>query len=138
MSHGGLEEFFPGLRNTPYRETSPQDPRYNCIAWAAGDAYTWWEPDQFGQYTWPPGTRREYTLAAYAAAYAQLGYDSCDSPVREPGVEKVAIFVDTKGIPTHAARQLPSGRWTSKLGRNVDVEHELSARRARSTAAWPS
>ena len=31
------------------------------------------------------------------------------------------------GIPTHAARQLRSGRWTSKLGQAEDIEHELRA-----------
>jgi len=29
------------------------------------------------------------------------------------------------GAPTHAARQLPSGRWSSKLGPMEDIEHEL-------------
>lgn len=24
---------------------------------------------------------------------------------------------------THAARQLPTGKWTSKLGRSEDIEH---------------
>jgi hypothetical protein len=25
---------------------------------------------------------------------------------------------------THAARQLPDGTWTSKLGKDVDIEHD--------------
>ena len=25
---------------------------------------------------------------------------------------------------THAARQLPNGKWTSKLGRDIDIEHD--------------
>ena len=29
------------------------------------------------------------------------------------------------GEPTHAARQLPNGKWTSKLGRWEDIEHDL-------------
>jgi hypothetical protein len=45
----------------------------------------------------------------------------------EPGFEKVALFADAAGKPTHAARQLPSGAWTSKLGIAVDIEHELHA-----------
>jgi hypothetical protein len=27
----------------------------------------------------------------------------------------------------HAARQLPGGRWTSKLGNREDIEHDLNA-----------
>ncbi len=29
------------------------------------------------------------------------------------------------GVPEHAARQLANGRWTSKLGRAEDIEHQL-------------
>jgi hypothetical protein len=42
-------------------------------------------------------------------------------------MEKVALFADPAGIPTHAARQLASGQWTSKLGQAEDIEHELRA-----------
>jgi hypothetical protein len=34
------------------------------------------------------------------------------------------IYVNTQGIPTHMARQLPSGGWTSKLGEAWDIEHQ--------------
>ncbi len=43
------------------------------------------------------------------------------------GFEKVALFVDAAGMPTHAARQVNSGAWTSKLGNSEDIEHELRA-----------
>jgi hypothetical protein len=33
--------------------------------------------------------------------------------------------VDAQGSPTHAARQLDNGRWTSKLGELEDIEHSL-------------
>ncbi len=29
------------------------------------------------------------------------------------------------GVPKHAARQLPNGRWTSKCGELEDIEHAL-------------
>jgi hypothetical protein len=41
----------------------------------------------------------------------------------EVGIEKVALFENASGKPTHAARQLRSGAWTSKLGKNIDIEH---------------
>jgi hypothetical protein len=40
-----LEALFPGLRGTDYRISSPQDRKYNCIAWAVGDTRSWWWPD---------------------------------------------------------------------------------------------
>jgi len=33
------------------------------------------------------------------------------------------------GEPTHVARQLPSGRWTSKMGFLEDIEHTVDALR---------
>jgi hypothetical protein len=39
--------------------------------------------------------------------------------------QKIAIYIDVSGTPTHAARQLPNGKWTSKLGWLEDIEHEL-------------
>ena len=35
------------------------------------------------------------------------------------------IMSNVNGIPTHAARQLPDGSWTSKLGQNIDVQHTI-------------
>ena len=114
---------FPNLAETGYRITSPAAPHYNCIAWSVHDDTTWWWPDPFGLYYWPESVPRLETLAAFIAAYGTRGYELCDNGSLETGFEKVAIYVDTDGTPTHAARQLASGHWTSKLGRQEDIEH---------------
>ncbi|MFO0810435.1 MAG: hypothetical protein U0746_17560 [Gemmataceae bacterium] len=119
-----LEAIFPGLHGTAYRVTSPNDSRYNCVAWAAGDTLRWWWPDD--ESYWPPTVPREETVAALEAAFASLGYAVC-ADVAVDGAEYVAVFVDTDGRPRHAARRLPNGSWTSKLGEIVDIEHELHA-----------
>ena len=115
-----LRADFPNLRTTPFRETSPVTPVYNCVGFAAGETVRWWWP--VGYY-WPPEVSRDETVAAFVAAFQTLGYDLCDNAMLEPGVEKVAIYVDASGQPTHMARQLTSGIWTSKLGSDVDIEH---------------
>lgn len=119
-----LERIFPHLSETRYKVTSPIDVNYNCIAWAAGDSRSWWEPDAFGQYYWPDTAPREMTLDAYIKAYQSLGYEQCEDGNLEAGYEKVALFVKG-GTPTHASRQLQHGNWTSKLGQLHDIEHEL-------------
>lgn len=44
----------------------------------------------------------------------------------EPGKRKIALYASLgNGQPTHAARQLENGLWTSKLGRDIDLSHEL-------------
>ncbi len=122
-----IEQIFPGLRGRNYQVTSPRDDAYNCIAWAAGDTADWWWPDEGGRpksSRWPAGVPRVLTLEAFREAFATLGYAVCEREEAEPGFEKIALFALT-GMPKHAARQLPNGRWTSKLGPMEDIEHEL-------------
>lgn len=129
MATGGrrsLVEWFPKLASTPHRITSQYDPRYNCIAWAAGDSLRWWEPDEGEDCYWPPNVPREYSLNSYLIAFESLGFSRCDSFDLEPGFEKVAIFANDTG-PTHASKQLGDGRWSSKLGVYEDIEHTLDA-----------
>ncbi|HQU45236.1 MAG TPA: hypothetical protein PK867_20645 [Pirellulales bacterium] len=120
------EDLFPRLRGTQYQVTAPPDPTYNCLAWAAGVSDAWWWPSgDPAQVYWPSGVAREETLEALEAAFATLGYVVCDDEANEPGCEKVAFFATAAGVPTHAARQLANGRWTSKLGQLERIEHAL-------------
>lgn len=116
-----IENHFPDLAQSGYTITSPATPDYNCIAWAAGDVEAWWEPSP--DYYWPPGVPRRYTLPAYVQAYETLGYFPCQDPGYETGFERIAIYVDSTGKPTHAARQCNPEYWTSKLGKMEDIEH---------------
>jgi hypothetical protein len=118
-----LETRFPRLVGSGYRITSPETPDYNCIAWAAADEHHWWQPDPFHQYFWPDGVARSYELAAYLEVFARLGYVQCESAELEAGFEKVAIYRGFDGFPSHMARQLPDGSWTSKLGSSFDIVH---------------
>jgi hypothetical protein len=111
---------------------SPPSNRYNCIAWAAGVTSQWWWPDAIMIMRklcyWPPNVPIELTFNAFLQAYGTLGYQECPDSSLETGFEKIAIYGQTTFFgnlePTHAALQLPDGRWTSKLGRFEDVEHD--------------
>ena len=121
-----LEEIFPGLAKGGYVINSPRANNYNCIAWAAGDTSKWWWPAPEGEEAfWPSGVARAESLPAFRDAFATLGYSECSGDDVEPGFEKVALFANDQGVPLHAARQLPNGRWTSKLGELEDIEHVL-------------
>jgi len=123
-----IDVLFPRLGDSSYRITSPSTKDYNCIAWAAADSQQWWWPDPDPNNDaphWPKGIAREETLAAFLAAFGTLGYVPCVGEEIEPGFEKVALFADADNIPTHAARQLLGGSWTSKIGRREDIEHAL-------------
>lgn len=118
-----LENHFPRLRGADYRITSPPTDRFNCLAWAAGDTTQWWQPT--APHYWPPTAPRDFSLAACAQAYAALGYTPCEGEEPEQGFEKIALFADEEGLASHAARQLPEGRWSSKIGQLEDIEHNL-------------
>ena len=123
-----LQTLFPGLQTTPIRVTSPADRKYNCIAWPANDVSDWWWPEgKAPDAVWPDSAAREVTLSAFTAAFVTIGYVAGGDESLESGFEKVALFADAGGMPSHAARQLPSGAWTSKLGNAEDIEHELRA-----------
>jgi hypothetical protein len=124
-----LEKLFPRLASGRYVIRSPRTAAYNCIAFAAGvvDA-RWWplEPDAIPSHHWPSECPDTETLDAFRCVFERLGYAVCPTADAEPGFEKMAIFA-IGATPTHAARQLPSGTWTSKLGRSYDIEHPLHA-----------
>ncbi len=115
-------ENFPRLNKSPYpfTITSPSDIRYNCIAWAVGVSNLWWDPYHF----WPQNCPREVTIPAFVKVLGTLGYRPCEDGRRERGYEKIVLYA-LGNEPTHAARQLSNGRWTSKLGKSVDIEHRI-------------
>ena len=99
---------------------------YNCIAWAAGKKDKWWWPSDDPCDFWPiPKDRKNPdSVEQFIKAFESEGYRVCENERFENGLEKVAIYLDKDGDPTHAARQLPSGVWTSKMGKAEDIEHE--------------
>jgi hypothetical protein len=117
-----LDLKFPLLRSTGFRPTSPATKDYNCIAWAAEISNKWWWPTKGGW--WPPGTARARTVDCFVKAFGTRGYIKCEDGSFEAGFVKVALYAKD-GIPTHAARQLSSGKWTSKLGESFDIEHDI-------------
>lgn len=120
-----LTVLFPGLRDSTFKITSPPDSTYNCVAWVIGTTNEWWEP-RYREGTWPDHIPQERTVAATILALASVGYEECDDGLIEENAEKVAIYgVGSQFL--HVAKQLPSGRWSSKLGRAWDIEHELEA-----------
>jgi len=118
-----LRPDFPFIAESNSRPTSQAADEYNCIAWAYGKDDVWFEPDQYGQYYWPI-PNREYSVDAYKELFESIGYIQCADASNEDGFLKIALYVDKKGQPTHAARQLSTGKWTSKLGPNIDIEHD--------------
>jgi hypothetical protein len=119
-----LRRLFPKLFGGEYRLISKKTKRYNCLAWAAEHNDAWWgmPPDGVS----PDDVLHDETVEGAIRLFEHLGFSRTDDASLTPGVLKVAIYGDTEGY-THAARQLPNGKWTSKIGKLQDIEHDSLA-----------
>jgi len=122
MSKCEFAPFFPKLREEDYEKKSDQTDAYNCIAYAMGDEHKyWWPTPQYACY-WPPGFERSNALPVLKKIAELFRYRDCENGDSEVGYEKIAFYADATGVQ-HAARQLQSGMWKSKIGELEDVEH---------------
>jgi len=127
---------FPMQWKHPFRKTSEVDGKYNCIAWALGHTWTWYEP-RIENYRyrlpkfltrWPPEVPNEYSQEAYIKFFEYHGFERCSDGRLEHGIEKVAFYYIGLGIDRpHACKQLKDGKWSSKMGNQEDVEHDLQS-----------
>jgi len=111
---------FPHITQHNFRQTSQAAIDYNCIAWAYGRNDVWCWPSTIC--FWPIA-RCEETVDAFEELFSSIGYKRCVDASLECGFLKIVLYVKD-GKPTHAARQLATGKWTSKLGQNIDIEHD--------------
>jgi hypothetical protein len=123
---------FPALASG--EKTSEATWRYNCHAWGGDRDDAWWAPDgrlpfmpTWVRVYWPPGLPQfDLSVENFQNAFATIAFVSCANGELEESSEKIALYVKANRV-THTARQLPSGRWTSKLGRDVDIVHPTPA-----------
>jgi hypothetical protein len=126
---------FPHLTEANHKPTSHATPHptrvdkpfvmYNCFAFAVNDRTKFWWPGGDGYWPHDPS---DDTVEELVAVLKQHGYEPCPDGTHVPGVQKVAIFAKG-GDPVHVAVQ-PSSRngiWKSKMGYNIDMEHDLHA-----------
>jgi len=117
-----LKQWLPKLMDGNPKRMSPCTKRYNCLAWAAGCARKKWAPN--GRNYWPNGIPPNWNIDTIVRIFGEvLGYERCDSEELEPGWEKVAIYASGY-VFEHAARQKETGKWTSKLGNLLDIDHD--------------
>ena|SRR5438093_12138462 len=118
----GFPHNFPKLGNR-YQKKSHRTDQYNCIAWAASECHRPWWPGGAPEAYWPPNLPPDETLDNFTNAFIEIGYEVCTGAHYEWRFEKIALYVNRRGVPTHAAKQTWTGAWISKLGKNVDIKH---------------
>jgi hypothetical protein len=111
----------PNLMAGNPKKTSNCTKRYNCLAWAAGCALKRW--DTWGKAYWPTNIPRDWNLDTITRLFQSLGYQLCKSDGLEDEWEKVALYAVGDEC-RHIARQKPDGKWTSKLGNLLDLDHD--------------
>jgi hypothetical protein len=127
-----LVGIFPRLIGTKKKITSPCDGNYNCTAWAIEDSVRWWEPyglilpSPSPPYHWPAGLPQNQSAETFVRFFELNGYERVNDSSVEPGYAKIAIYIQD-GQFRHVARQLSATEWTSKIGEQEDITHELRA-----------
>ncbi len=122
-------EIFPKLKeDDKFDITSKQDYKYNCIAWAALYTDRWlWPPGRHVldgvNFFWPAEIDSDDKIETFVKLFEKLGYSLCEDATNEKNFRKIALYVDDKNRCTHASRQKRNGIWTSKLGKEHDIEH---------------
>ena len=117
------EKYFPSLCISGYRVSSEKTSSHNCIAYAAGDKTRKWAQTAIPGYYWPPGALRGDHPDALRSAFEVIGYIICSDDILEAGFEKIALYIDSKGLWTHASKQEANGEWSCKLGDEEDIHH---------------
>lgn len=141
-----MEKGFPLLSAAGYTKTSDATGHhgtpgtYNCIAWAAEETWHgfWWP--LAGGY-WPFWIRNPTdSVKCFVKTFRSLGYVRCKDGKIERSYDKIALYAIHKSKdpqqpiptslddfddwqPTHMARQLENGWWTSKCGKDEDIAH---------------
>lgn len=128
----GLKQCFPQLKtDVRFDITSKATSKYNCIAWAYGIDDRWMWPNT-GKYTfldgvhfWPSDEIQPPSIDNFIKAFQTKGFECCDDGDYEENYQKIALYAKPEEweICTHAARQKRDGSWTSKLGRECDIQH---------------
>ena len=118
-----LEIAFPNLKSTNYAVISPYDPSYNCIAFAFADTSHWWQQYHVKPHYWPEWIADDDTLDSWIKVAALFGFRDASNSDPEPELDKIAIYAKGEE-PQHICFRSGNGLWKSKLGEDVDVEHE--------------
>jgi hypothetical protein len=124
VKHRSLLACFPHLRRRLYRGTSVRSTTYNCFAWAVGETHRRWDPanPRSSRNYWP--TESDSTgLQDAVVAFETVGFHRVTEARARPGWQTIALYAAEDQL-THAARLLENGRWTSKLGPDIDIEHD--------------
>jgi hypothetical protein len=120
IARGWVNERFTHIDESFVVTSKPE--YYNCIAHALGHASGLiWPSRQDGD--WPDDIPCTDRISSFTEMLGRHGYKPCQTSEIEDGYEKIALY-SKDGFVQHAARQRPSGRWTSKLGYcGYDIAH---------------
>lgn len=120
-----LEKRFLGLRGARWRVTSPEDERYNCVAWACGDTNRWWWPWPEGDPPgfWPGDGSADDGVEDAVLMFEGQGYVCCAPEAADAHDDVIVLYASANRL-RHVARRTLDGWWASKLGALNDIEHE--------------
>lgn len=119
-----LSKYWPHILDSDFEITSPQSGQYNCFAWALSEQ-SCNLGTVFPDGLWPSDIPRYPSKENFIQLFQKNDFNLCaNDDSLEEGFEKLVFYVDEHDFPTHVARQLQNGKWTSKLGPAEDIQHD--------------
>lgn len=115
----GERNSFPRLGDD-FEVLAPSSSAYNCIAWALG---------RWDRWVWPGPPGQPVSVEDFDALFAPHGYRRIGSLNYDPvaGHDKLVLYCRRNELgepePTHCARQLGDGSWSSKVGKLPLIRH---------------
>ncbi len=108
-----LEAKYPNLAHSGYEIKGSATRQYNCANLADNERWRWIQP-----------TRSTKGLIRY---FERKNWSVCEDGELREGYFKLAIYVNVYGEWRHIAVRQTNGKWLSKLGEGVLIEHNTLA-----------
>ena len=120
-----LKKLFPSLASTRFRIVSLYNGRYNCYSWAIGNTSQRLSPQKRPGNLWHRLVNPFTDLDSFVRVFELLGgFELCKNAKFVVGYEKIAFYLGPDNRPRHAARQLDSKTWSSKIGGGCLIHHK--------------
>ena len=114
-----IQRHFPNLiKGNNFAFTSEQTEDYNCIAWITEVIDDW-------KQLYEENGNVIRNSENYISYFRDLGFEITDKLDLEDNTLKIVIYIESNSNHfKHVARQLNTGKWTSKLGDWEDIQHD--------------
>ena len=122
---------YPNIINgINFKIVEQDDINFNCIAHSLGIRNMSIWPAKLELWVWDKSLPYINTINNFVNLYRKFNYEICEDSSWEPDYDKIALYISIlscRNTVSHAAKQIDSYWWSSKMGGDELFEHDLEA-----------